>query len=235
MPRLPVTAGVGYTVEMIITIDGPAGSGKSTAARELARAMRIAFLDTGATYRAVTLQALRSRADLEDDAALAELARRMDIRFVPSGQGVRVLLDGEDVTRDLRTEEVSAASHHAAQSAVVREILVELQRRLGQELGSFVAEGRDQGSVVFPEADVKFYLDARPEVRANRRHEQLLAEGQPSDRRHVLDAILRRDALDTNRPVAPLVRPDGAVVIDTSDMGIAEVVEVLRRHVGAAR
>jgi len=218
---------------MIITIDGPAGSGKSTAARELARALGIAFLDTGATYRAVTLRALRSRVDLAEESALAELARQMDIRFVPTDEGLRILLDGQDVTSDLRTEEVSAASHHAAQSPAVREVLVALQRRLGQRLGSFVAEGRDQGSVVFPEADVKFYLDARPEVRADRRHEQLLAAGQPSDRERVLEAIVRRDALDTNRAVAPLVRPAGAIVIDTSQMGIADVVEALVRHVGA--
>ena len=224
---------MGYTRGMIITIDGPAGSGKSTAARELARALGIAFLDTGATYRAVTLEALRRGTDLEDEGALLELARGLDIRFAPAGRDVRVLLDGRDVTREIRSEEVSAGSHHAAGSPAVREVLVELQRRLGRQLGSFVAEGRDQGSVVFPEADVKFYLDARAEVRARRRHEEMLAAGRPSDYQEVLGSILRRDARDRGRPVAPLVEPEGAIAIDTSEMSIQQVVEELRRHVEA--
>ncbi len=219
---------------MIVTIDGPAGSGKSTAARELAGALGIAFLDTGATYRAVTLEALRRGTDLEDDRALVELARGLDIRFAPAGRDVRVLLGGRDVTREIRSEEVSAGSHHAAGSPAVREVLVELQRRLGRQLGSFVAEGRDQGSVVFPEADVKFYLDARAEVRARRRHEEMLAAGRPCDYQEVLESILRRDARDRSRPVAPLVEPEGAIAIDTSEMSIQQVVEELRRHVGAA-
>jgi cytidylate kinase len=219
---------------MIVTIDGPAGSGKSTAARELAKALGIAFLDTGATYRAVTWEALRCGTDLEDEGALVELARRLDIRFVPAGRDLRVLLGGRDVTREIRSEEVSAKSHHAAGSAAVREVLVELQRRLGRGLGSFVAEGRDQGSVVFPEADVKFYLDARAEVRARRRHEELLAGGRPSDYEEVLESMRRRDARDRSRPVAPLIEPEGAIAIDTSEMSIQEVVEELRRHVEAA-
>ena len=224
---------MGYTRGMIVTIDGPAGSGKSTVARELAKALGIAFLDTGATYRAATLEALRRGTDLDDEAALVELARRLDIRLVTGDEGLGVLVDGRDVTREIRSEAVSAESHHVAGSAAVREVLVELQRRLGRQLGSFVAEGRDQGSVVFPEADVKFYLDARPEVRARRRHEEMLAAGGTCDFQEVLDSILLRDARDRGRPVAPLVKPDGAVVIDTSEMSVSQVVEELRRHVEA--
>jgi len=214
-------------------MDGPAGSGKSTAARELAKALGIAFLDTGATYRAVTLKALRAGVDLADEAALVDLARPMDLLLIPTAGGLEVRLDGRDVTREIRSEEVSAKSHHAAGSAAVRQVLVALQRRLGAALGSFVAEGRDQGSVVFPQADVKFYLDARPEVRARRRHEEMLADGHPSDYEQVLESILRRDARDRSRPVAPLVKPDGAITIDTSDVTVVEVVELLRRHVEA--
>ncbi len=221
------------TWDMIITIDGPAGSGKSTAARELAKALGIAHLDTGATYRAVTLLAMRRGVDLADQAALAELARGMDIKMVPSPGRVGVLLDGKDVTDDIRTEAVSANSRYAASSAAVREVLVELQRRLGQELGSFVTEGRDQGSVVFPEADVKFYLNATPAERARRRCEELQSHGQQANYETVLEAIVQRDHRDRNRTVGPLVVPDGATIIDTSDTKIPQVTRKLLDHMRA--
>jgi cytidylate kinase len=220
---------------MIITIDGPAGSGKSTAARELAKALGMAHLDTGATYRAATLLALRRGIDLADEAALAELARGMDIRMVPTGGRVGVFLDGQDVTDEIRTEAVSANSRHAAASPAVREVLVELQRRLGRQLGSFVTEGRDQGSVVFPDADVKFYLDARASERARRRWEELRSHGQQADRDAVLAAIEDRDRRDRDRAVGPLRVPGGATVIDTSDMDIAQVTERMLQYVRARR
>jgi len=220
---------------MIITIDGPAGCGKSTAARELAKALGIAHLDTGATYRAVTLLGLRRGVDLADEAALAELARGMDIRMAPAAGRVCVLLAGQDVTDEIRTEAVSANTRHAAASAAVRVVLVELQRRLGRQLGNFVTEGRDQGSVVFPEADVKFYLDARPAERARRRCEELQSHGQQADYDAVLEAIVRRDRLDSGRAVGPLTVPDGATVIDTSDMGIPQVTRELLDHVRVPR
>jgi cytidylate kinase len=220
---------------MIITIDGPAGCGKSTAARELAKALGIAHLDTGATYRAVTLLALRQGIDLTDAAALAELARGMDIRMVSTGGRIGVVLDGQDVTDEIRTEAVSANSRYAATSAAVREVLVELQRRLGRQLGSFVTEGRDQGSVVFPEADLKFYLDARPAERARRRCEELRSHGQQADYDAVLAAIEDRDRRDRGRAVGPLRVPGGATVIDTSDMDIAQVTERMLQYARAPR
>jgi cytidylate kinase len=220
---------------MIITIDGPAGCGKSTAARELAKSLGIAHLDTGATYRAVTLLALRQGIDLTDAAALAELARGMDIRMVSTGGRIGVVLDGQDVTDEIRTEAVSANSRYAATSAAVREVLVELQRRLGRQLGSFVTEGRDQGSVVFPEADLKFYLDARPAERARRRCEELRSHGQQADYDAVLAAIEDRDRRDRGRAVGPLRVPGGATVIDTSDMDIAQVTERMLQYARAPR
>jgi len=220
---------------MIITIDGPAGCGKSTAARELAKALGIAHLDTGATYRAVTLLALRQGIDLADEAALAKLARGMDIRMVSTGGRIGVLLDGLDVTDEIRTEAVSANSRYAAASPAVREVLVGLQRRLGRQLGSFVTEGRDQGSVVFPEADLKFYLDARPAERARRRREELRSHGQQADYDAVLAAIEDRDRRDRGRDVGPLRVPGGATVIDTSDMDIAQVTERMLQHARAPR
>jgi cytidylate kinase len=216
---------------MIITIDGPAASGKSTAARLLARELGIAYLDTGATYRAVTLKAMREGADLEDAAALAELARRSEIRLEPHGEAVEVLLDGEDVSREVRRAEVTENAHHVADAPAVRRVLVDLQRRLGAALGSFVAEGRDQGTVVFPDADVKFYLDADPDVRAERRRREMAAAGEPAAQEDVLGAIAQRDRRDSSRQTAPLARPKGAIVVDTSDLDVGEMVAVLRRHV----
>jgi cytidylate kinase len=220
---------------MIITIDGPAGSGKSTVARELAKALGIAFLDTGATYRAVTLKALRQGVNMEDADVLARLAEAARIELLPDADGTKVLLDGQDVTREIRSAEVSDNSHHVARSAQARQVLVELQRRTGAALGDFVAEGRDQGSVVFPDADVKFYLDASPEVRARRRCDDLLAAGQQADYRQVLEAILIRDGRDRNRTVAPLVKPTGATEIDTSNLTVQQVTAELLRHVKGRR
>ena len=224
-----------YTLAMIITIDGPAGVGKSTAAKQLARALGVAHLDTGATYRAVTLKALRTGADMDDEAALVKIAEEMDLRMEPTDEGARVFMDGCDVSAAIRTQEVSDNTYLVAQSPAVRSVLVDLQRRLGGQLGDFVTEGRDQGSVVFNEADVKFYLDACPEVRARRRHEELLAGGGDVTYRQVFDAIGQRDGRDMGRAVAPLVKPQGAIEIDTSQMSIEQVTAELLRHVQAAR
>ena len=220
---------------MVITIDGPAGSGKSTAARGLASALGIAYLDTGATYRAVTWKALRGRIDLTDGAAVAEAARRAAIRLVAAGEGLRVLLDGEDVTDEIRTAEVSDNSHYVASCPGARDVLVALQRRIGAGLGSFVSEGRDQGTVVFPDADVKFFLDADARVRAGRRAAELAGGGEPVDREQVLQAIRLRDERDSTRAVAPLVRPEGAIVIDTTGMSVEQVVAALLGHVESLR
>lgn len=220
---------------MIITIDGPAGSGKSTAARNLARRLGAAYLDTGATYRAVALKALREGVDLCDDTALAKTARAAEIHLSPEPDGVRVRLDGADVTREIRSERVSGAASTLAKSAELREVLVELQRRIGRELGSFVAEGRDQGSVVFPDADVKFYVTAPAEVRAQRRCSELLEAGEQASYEKVLEGIRARDEADTNRNVAPLVKPDNAIEIDTSDNTPEDTLQELIRHVEGVR
>jgi cytidylate kinase len=216
---------------MIITIDGPAGAGKSTAARNLARALDIAFLDTGATYRAATLKALREQVDMADPSELAELARRADIRLELTDGQLRVLLDGEDVSRDIRTPEVTGAAHHLAGPGEVRQVMVELQRRIGRQLGSFVSEGRDQGSVVFPDADVKFYLQADPMDRAQRRWEDFRQAGRDVELSQVLADIEQRDRRDTGRQVGPLVQPDGAIVIDNSGLSAEQTLDALLAHV----
>ena len=220
---------------MIVTIDGPAGSGKSTAARGLAKALGVAYLDTGATYRAATLKALTEGVSLQDPAALAELAAGMDLTLRPGPDALGVRLDGRDVSDAIRSPDVTDNSHYIASAPQVRRVLVALQRRLGAELGSFVAEGRDQGSAVFPDADVKFYLDAAPEVRARRRCDEMAARGQDAEYTHVLDAIRRRDHRDRSRDADPLVIPGGAVVVDTSDMTVDEMIAELCLRVEAAR
>jgi len=220
---------------MIITIDGPAGSGKSTAARELAKALGIAYLDTGATYRAATLKALREGADLTDEQALAELTGRMDLKLIARADGLRVLMDGHDVTAEIRSSRVSENSAYLARPPAVRKVLVELQRRLGAELGDFVAEGRDQGSVVFPHADVKFYLDAAAPERARRRCGDLRTAGESADYDLVLDAIQTRDDRDRTRAEAPLIKPEGAIVIDTSGNTIEQTAAQLLAAVGSRK
>ncbi len=220
---------------MIITIDGPAGSGKSTAARNLARRLDVAFLDTGATYRAATLRALREGVDLNDKAALARCARQARIELDPDGGELRVRLDGQDVSRDIRTSRVTDNVRHLANSPQVREVLVELQRSIGGQLGSFVTEGRDQGSVVFPDADVKFFLQADPAVRAERRLAELRNAGEDVSYQAVLDAIEQRDHNDRTRPVGPLVEPEGAIEIDTTDLSPEQTLNALEQHVKEAR
>ena len=218
---------------MIITIDGPAGVGKSTAARKLAQALGIAYLDTGATYRAVTLAALRAGINLADEEALAALAENSRIEITPTPDGVSVSLAGEDVSTDIRTPEVTNNTHYAASSKKIRSVLVKLQRTLASQLGSCVTEGRDQGTVAFRDADVKFFLTASPEVRTRRRHEELKQAGQSVDYDKLYQDIAQRDHRDRNRSVGPLTKPEGAIEVDTSDKTIDQTLEAMLGYVEA--
>jgi len=217
---------------MIITIDGPAGAGKSTAARRLAKALNIAHMDTGATYRAATLKALHCGVDMENGQQLAEIVKGADVRLICCPDGLKVLLDNQDVSAEIRSQTVTQASYYLARSPAVRSVLVELQRRIGSRLGSFVTEGRDQGSVVFPQADVKFYLDANADVRARRRFQELRSAGQQASYDEVLNDIITRDNNDINRSVGPLVKPPDAIVIDSSHLDIEQTVAEMLKHVG---
>lgn len=211
---------------MIITIDGPAGAGKTTAARLLAARLRIPYLDTGAMYRVVTLAALTDGADLTDEQALAAVADRDDYDLQLAADGIRVLLRGEDVTDRIRTMRVNDHTHFIAASPSVRRHLIDKQRRIAARLGSLVTEGRDQGSAAFPHADMKFFLQADLDTRATRR----LAELTNGDRvglDAVRDNLAQRDRTDSTRPVAPLVRPDDAIDIDTSRLNIDDVVDAM--------
>ena len=217
---------------MIVTIDGPAGSGKSTAARLLAERLGIAHLDSGAMYRAVTVAGLRQGIDLADTEALARLAAGVQIDLVPCPDGLQVLLDGQDVSAAIRENQISRQSRHAASNEGVRAHLVAAQRRIGRQWQSLVTEGRDQGTVVFPEAEVKFYLDASAEVRARRRQKELAAGGPQEPFERILEELNHRDESDRSRRVGPLKAADDAIVVDTTEMTIDQVVGHLLELVG---
>jgi cytidylate kinase len=207
---------------LVIAIDGPSGAGKSTAGRIVAERLGYTFLDTGAMYRALALKALNARVPLEDEPALADLARRTAIELAEGGHGVR--LDGQDVTAAIRTRDVSAAASRVSAHPQVRRHMVARQQELGR-LGGVVLDGRDIGTAVFPDADVKFYVDADPRRRALRRHEELAAAGTDSDVDAIEREIRARDHADSTRRDSPLTRAPDAVAIDSSDVGVEGVVE----------
>ena len=210
---------------MIVTLDGPGGTGKSSASRSLARRLGLPHLDTGAYYRAATLAVLRAGLDPEDEDGTARCVAAIELDQADG----RMFLDGEDVSEEIRSDEVTASVSAVSRHPKVREQLVDRQRAWVASMGgTAVVEGRDIGSVVFPDAEVKIYLDARPEVRAQRRSEE---SGEPFD--EVLADLMRRDSLDSRRESSPLKVPDGAVVVDTSDLGLEEVVETLLELVAA--
>jgi CMP/dCMP kinase len=216
----------------IVAIDGPAGAGKSTAARRVAARLAFAMVDTGAIYRAVALAATGRGVALDDDAALAALLPQVDIRFAAPadpGGAQRVFLAGEDVSAEIRTPAISLGASKVSGRPVVRAGLLDLQRRLALAPGNAgaVLEGRDIGTVVFPDADAKFFLTATPEERARRRHAELAARGDRSSYDEVLADQLRRDRDDSQRAVAPLRPAADAIVLDTSALPLDDVVATL--------
>lgn len=216
---------------LIVTIDGPAGTGKSSVARDLACRLGLEFLDTGAMYRAATALAIEQGISLKNEESIAELVRRADLRFDWTTDPPTLTAFGKSIMDRLRSREVSAGVSPVSQLPRVRRVLVELQRRIGEAHPRLVSEGRDQGSVVFFDADVKFYLDASPRVRAERRAEQIRLAGREADVDAIERDLAERDHRDSHREVAPLVCPEGAEMVDTSSLTREEVVAELERIV----
>jgi cytidylate kinase len=203
----------------VIVIDGPAGAGKSTVAREVARRLGLPFLDTGAIYRAIALVMTRSGIPPEDTEELRGVLRDFDVSF----SGTSVFVGGEDVTGAIRTPGVDASVSLYSALPVVRDSLLDIQR--SRRKSGLVAEGRDMGTVVFPDADVKVFLTASPEARAARRRDERTAKGEPADYGEILRLVAERDRLDTTRDVAPLMPAEDALIIDSTDMSPAEVAD----------
>jgi cytidylate kinase len=215
---------------MIITIDGPAGAGKSSTAKALARRLGFDYLDTGAMYRAVTLAVLRGGVGARDETALAQLVNRLELCVA----GNRIVLDGEDVTDRIRTAEVTAASGAIADSPVVRRRLVDLQRQIAVGR-NIVCEGRDQGTVAFPDAACKFFLVADAEERARRRLHDMESRGESIPYEDVLAAQTARDQRDAQRHIAPMVAAADAIIVDSTRLSLEEVVDQLEQHVRRCR
>lgn len=209
----------------IITIDGPAGSGKSTVAKEVAKRLGFLYVDTGAMYRALTLAAMNKGLDLNDKNALVELSGDMDIELEKKGDTLKVYLDKEDVSDRIRTMEVTTNVRYVASVAGVRENMVRLQRNLSVGKSGAVLEGRDIGTVVFPDAAHKFYLDASFDTRVRRRFDELKAKGISVSAEEITDDVTSRDASDTSRKAGPLKKAEDATVIDTTGLTVGEVVD----------
>ena len=219
--------------KLLITIDGPAGAGKSTVSKLLAKKLGYIYLDTGAMYRAVALLATDSNySDPLDETNLAEICLGLDLEFVQKDGILHLLANGRDVTEEIRRPEISSLASAVSAKGVVRERLSAIQRGMGKA-GGVVLEGRDMGTVVFPEADVKFFLDASPEVRSMRRFLELEAKGQDTTPEEVHQLMLERDGNDRNRQLAPLKPAEDAVLVDSSDLKIEEVVELMLNRVEA--
>ncbi|MGV0746515.1 (d)CMP kinase [Mycolicibacterium sp. XJ870] len=222
---------------LVVAVDGPAGTGKSSVSRGLARAMGARYLDTGAMYRIVTLAALRAGADLADPAVIDRAAADVAVGVGSDPDEDRAYLGGEDVSIEIRGGEVTRAVSAVSAVPAVRTRLVDLQRRLATGGGRVVVEGRDIGTVVLPDADVKIFLTASAEERARRRNAQNIAAGLPDDYPTVLADVQRRDHLDSTRPVSPLRAAEDALVVDTSDMNetqvVAHLLDLVTQHAGA--
>jgi CMP/dCMP kinase len=214
----------------VVAIDGPAGSGKSTVSKRIARMLGLLYIDTGAMYRALTLKAMRLKMDLEDTEALTELARSTKIDLADQGGALKVYLDGEDVSAPIRTPELTNNVKFIARVPGVRHEMVTLQRAIGERKGA-VLEGRDIGTVVFPDARYKFYLDADVEERAKRRHKELVESNQSVRLEDIKKDVVVRDESDMKREVGALKKAADAVLVDTTELTIDEVVAKLLSYI----
>ena len=217
-----------------MAIDGPAGAGKSTVAKEVAKRLGYRYMDTGAMYRAVAWKVMRRGADPDDESALGRMLEGTVVDLGADEGSPTVMLDGVDVSGAIRTPEVGQMASRVSGMGVVRKRMADLQRAMGRS-GGVVAEGRDMGTVVFPDAEVKIYLDASPETRARRRFRELAGRGSALTLEQTLADVMRRDRRDRERTVAPLRRADDAVLIDSTGLSVAAVIEEVLEHVSSKR
>ncbi|AUI65701.1 MULTISPECIES: (d)CMP kinase [Glaesserella] len=209
---------------IVITVDGPSGAGKGTLCHALADKLGFDFLDSGAIYRILALAAVKQGIDFEDEMALAELGRQLDVKFVPQGSEIQVILNGENVGDQIRTAQAGQNASKIAVYSQVREALLQRQRDFSSEKG-LIADGRDMGTIVFPDAEIKFFLDASAEERTKRRVKQLQEKGFNANFDEILAEIKERDFRDRNRPVAPLVPAKDAMILDSTHLSIEEVIQ----------
>ncbi len=218
---------------MIIAIDGPSGAGKSTLGKMLAKELNLLYLDTGAMYRAVGLSVVENGVSLEDKAKIAEIAENSHIELIGEPDALFVKLNGEDVTAKIRTNEIGQAASIVSTVSDVRKILVEKQRKLGNIASKgAVLDGRDIGTVVFPNADMKFFLTAKPEARARRRFEEDSEKGRAVSFEQTFEEIKERDERDVSREDSPLLIAEDAIVIDTSELDLQEVFDKIIENIG---
>jgi len=220
----------GNAKALVIAIDGPSGAGKSTAAKLLARRLQYTYIDTGAMYRAIGWQARREGVEPGDEGAMEALCGRTGVSIVHDADGQRVLVNGVDVSGEIRTPEMGMMASAVSRSPAVRAHLLTLQRQLG-ERGGVVMDGRDIGTVVFPDADVKFYLDASAEERGRRRYRELTEKGMTVDLATITEEIRTRDLQDSSRSIAPLRQAADAQYVDSSDLTLDEVVRTLMMRI----
>lgn len=226
-----VPAMVDGTTPLVVAMDGPSGTGKSSVSRRLATRLGARYLDTGAMYRVATLRVLRAGVELTDAAAISAAVKELPLTIGTDPSRELILLDGEDVSAEIRGNAVTKAVSAVSAVAEVRDLLVALQREIASGAARIVVEGRDIGTVVLPDADAKIYLTASAEARAQRRNQQNIAEGRGDDYEAVLADVQRRDTLDSTRAVSPLRPADDAVLVDTSELNMDEVIEELYRVV----
>jgi cytidylate kinase len=214
--------------QLIIAIDGPSGAGKSTVGKNLAKRLGYLYIDTGAMYRAVALKMKEKTIEPKDEMALSQLVSSIHISFLTDGEESRILCDGEDITHAIRSPEISRFASEISKIRIVREALVWMQREMGKG-GGVVLEGRDIGTVVFPDADLKFYLDADPEERGRRRYREFSEKGVEVDFKKTLKEVIERDRNDMSRSLSPLKRANDAIFIDSTCRSVEEIVEEMCR------